>query len=283
MAKKKSHPKDQPETPTEPQSEPTCALEALPTNGLQDDQASACNDHRDVEPAAVPPAEMTRTVAMLAYANLGTPRPGRPIFVIAPTTQDVFQLTVCHENQLESYLVALPRLPSQDDTRDEDEASHHEFGELVWGMGPARKPRAAIVGRALHDLKAWAEPTAQTYLRVCLHIQSEGVHHLRKPITKALSKAFKQETKSKHTKRTVANLLKRAIDTLGQQGWVALRPIHAGGGAYLVGRGIEIFNEFPAWNRDDMEAPTLKRPGGSSPTRKLRELDAASEPPAEQT
>lgn len=221
---------------------------------------SAFADQRTVEPGAVPAVELLRTVVTLQCVNLDAGNSGEAIPVSAVMRPNGIELTICHSGRLEIALpqAALSQLVSE---ANNPVVSLGEYRELVWLMGPAREPRSAIVGRALHDKSAFRPENAQTNQQICIRIQECGPHHLREEVRNALAAAENPGNSSSAT-RNLASLLGPAINYLGERGWVTLRAVSRGGGAYLQGPGIELFNGFPAWDRLDEEPPKLARPSG---------------------
>jgi hypothetical protein len=219
----------------------------------------AFEDQRDVDPQAVPAVEMLRTVVTLGCATLDESLVGQALPASAVIRPHGVELTICHAGALELALPAVAAPESEAPAASSDTVSLDEYRELVWRFGPARLPRAAIVGRALHELGAVTEERAQSHAQVCSRIQHAGPGHLRPEIVRALAAVGTAGDSSKPV-RSLANLLKSAIECLGALGWLALRPMPRGG-SYLQGKGIEVFDGFPAWSRQEEETPALVRPG----------------------
>lgn len=127
--------------------------------------------------------------------------------------------------------------------------------ELIWLIGPARRPRSAIVGRALSDGAAISETTGMTYLRIAERIRDSGRHHLREQVRAALT-AYDDAPADRA--RTLAGLLGSATRYLGAFHLVRKARRQ---GMYLVGDGPVIFEGWPEWDRRDEEPPALRRPG----------------------
>jgi hypothetical protein len=127
--------------------------------------------------------------------------------------------------------------------------------ELTWLIGPARRPRSAIVGRALSDGAAISEVSGMTYLRITERIRVSGLHHLREEIRAAL--ATYDAAPARHA-RTLAGLLDSAVRYLGEMMVVQLGRRQ---GMYLIGDGPVIFEGWPEWERRDEEPLPLRRPG----------------------
>lgn len=126
--------------------------------------------------------------------------------------------------------------------------------ELIWLIGPARRPRSAIVGRALSDGAALSETTGMTYVRIAERIRDSGLHHLREEIRTAL--AAYDSAPAQHA-RTLAGRLESAVLYLGARNFLQLATRQ---GMYLIGDGPVIFEGWPEWDRPDEEPPPLRRP-----------------------
>ena len=148
--------------------------------------------------------------------------------------------------------------------------------ELIWLIGPARRPRSAIVGRALSDGAAISETAGMTYLRITERIRVSGLHHLREEIRAAL--ATYDAAPARHA-RTLAGLLESAVRYLGEMMVVQLGRRQ---GMYLIGDGPVIFEGWPEWERWDEEPRALGRPGRgdaqppAAPSPSIPPLGAAS-------
>ncbi len=259
MAKKKSQ-------PTENQPE----AQAIPD--LPEDLHGAFDDQRTVESNAVAGIEILRTVVDVRCASLGNFSPGEEVPVTAVATEYGAEVTLCHTKNLES---ALPRIQQTQVTKqsaDENAFGLDAYRELVWELEPARNPRATIVGRALHDLKATTKDNPQPLLAVCECIQKNGKHHLRTEFEKPLAEYLKPGSNSSKSSSALAKLLEVAITYLDQRVWISRRNSGGRKGLYLVGRALQIFDGFPDWARQD-DDPT---PSRSKPRRKIRRDKSAS-------
>lgn len=126
---------------------------------------------------------------------------------------------------------------------------------LMWHLGLARKPRAVVVGRALHELCAtsWENaPRGENYA-IANHIKTRGPHHLSKTITKVLRTYDSKAAAAAGA--TLAPHLRRALDLLQAYGWLKARTR----GVYLDGDGLTLFVDFPDWAWLDEEPPKLHR------------------------
>jgi hypothetical protein len=227
--------------------------------GPTDEAQGVFDDQRDVDPQAVPAVEMLRTVVTLGCATLDESLVGQALPASAVIRPHGVELTICHAGALELALPAVAARESEAPAANTDTVSLDEYRELVWLFGPARLPRAAFVGRALHELGAVTEERAQSHAQVCTRIQRKGPGQLRPQIVQALAAVGTASDSSKPV-RALTNLLKSAIKSLGALGWLALRPMPRGG-SYLQGKGIEVFDGFPAWSRQETETPAFVRPG----------------------
>lgn len=126
------------------------------------------------------------------------------------------------------------------------------YRELLWLVGPARRPRSAIVGRALGQAGGVSEATARTFEQVCTVISRNGPHHLREEFVVPLRDYISDP--ARHS-RTLSNLLGPAVAYLCQLNLVGLG---AQRGMYLVGLGTELFEGWPEWQQQDQE-PTMPR------------------------
>jgi hypothetical protein len=130
---------------------------------------------------------------------------------------------------------------------DKDEAARR----ALWWAGTARLPRAAIVGRALHDLKSFTEELASkrgTAVTICFEIQKQNVAHLRATILDALASTQPQE----RIDSKLVEALNRAWAVLEKLGYLRAAPR---AGVYLNGLGQKIFNGFPDWEAVDEPWP----------------------------
>jgi len=126
---------------------------------------------------------------------------------------------------------------------------------LMWDLGCARKPRAVVVGRALHELRAtsWEDASRGENYAIANHIKIQGPHHLSKTITKVLRTYDSKAAAAAGA--TLAPHLRRALDLLQAYGWLEARTR----GVYLVGDGLTLFVNFPDWAWQDEEPPKLRR------------------------
>ena len=135
-----------------------------------------------------------------------------------------------------------------------------ERRELIWLIGPARRPRTAIVGRALSDGRwgsnraAISNETAMRFWQIANVIQRRGPHHLRTEVPAALAN---YERDAAGTSRTLAGLLGSAVRYLGEMNVLQLATRQ---GMFLVNEGPMIFEGWPEWDRRDEEPPSLRRP-----------------------
>ncbi len=121
----------------------------------------------------------------------------------------------------------------------------------LWWAGRARLPRAAIVGRALHDLKSFNEELASkrgTADKICREIRRRNRLHLRKEIHDNLDSEKDQED----IDSALAGLLNTACAVLEKLRLLQAAP-HAG--VYLIGRGPKVFKGFPDWSKVDEPWP----------------------------
>jgi hypothetical protein len=231
------------------------AQQAPPPTGEQ----SVFSDLREVAAAAVSAVELLRTVVLLRCDDIGDLQSGDAIPVSAVAKQHGIELTICHAGRLALGLSHLQQASQAASNTPPDSPSLEDERELFWLLGPARKPRSAIVGRALHELRAVQEDRAATLSAVGHRIHQRGPHHLRPQVAEVLRRIDHDPNVSKSI-RALANLFGPALNYLGVRGLVALRAVKHGGGAYLIGNGIELFDGFPNWDREDVEAPKLPRP-----------------------
>jgi hypothetical protein len=129
----------------------------------------------------------------------------------------------------------------------------------LWWAGRARLPRAAIVGRALHDLKSFTEELASkrgTSDKICREIRNRNSLHLRQEIHEKLD----SKKDSEDIDSALVGLLNTACAVLGKLKLLQAAP-HAG--VYLIGRGQKVFKGFPDWT-------TVDEPWPEKPTRPPR-------------
>jgi len=124
--------------------------------------------------------------------------------------------------------------------------------QALWVAGGVRLPRAAIVGRALHELKSTSAHLAKangTADQICTKIRNRNPDHLRKVIIKTLDSG-----------RDAEDISGKLVGHLNSA-WAVLEELQLlkaayGAGVYLVGLGPEVFNGFPDWSRPDEKPPT---------------------------
>lgn len=242
-------------------------------SGPTDAPQGVFEDQRDIDPQGVPAIETLRTVVTLGCATLDESLVGQALPASAVIRPHGVELTICHAGSLELSLPAIASRGPDALSASTTMTSLDELREIVWLMGPARLPRSAIVGRALHDLRAVMQDAAQSNVNVCVRIQQAGSHHLRNEIVRDLE-LVNTSADSSRPVRSLSNLLKSAIDYLTVPGWLALRAL-PDGGSYLQGEGLRIFNGFPAWDRID--APP-QPPGRPTTTRTHAATDQAGQP-----
>jgi hypothetical protein len=124
----------------------------------------------------------------------------------------------------------------------------------LWWAGRARKPRAAIVGLALHELKSFTEELASkrgTADQICRRIRKSNRQHLRDEIHDKLDSEKAQED------------IDSALVGLLNPAWAVLEKLQLlqaapRAGVYLVGRGPKVFDGFPNWT--DVDEPWPEKP-----------------------
>ena len=153
--------------------------------------------------------------------------------------------------------------------------------EAIWWAGGFRFPRAAFVGRALHDLGCVNEKKGRkegTNLAIADRIRCQNARQLKPQIIRDLeylneekkppprppspssegAGSKKKEPDSSDWNASLTSLLAKRLVVL--QELDLLKGTYRGG-AYLVGDGPRIFDGFPDWNRvDDELADRLTRP-----------------------
>ena len=130
---------------------------------------------------------------------------------------------------------------------DEDEL----LQAALWWVGRARLPRAAIVGRALHDLKSFTEELASkrgTADTICREIRKRNSLHLRAEILEKLDSTKNAED----VDSALAGLINSAWAVLEKLKLLRAAPR---AGVYLIGRGQKVFKNFPNWNKADEPWP----------------------------
>lgn len=123
--------------------------------------------------------------------------------------------------------------------------------EALWWAGTSRLPRAAIVGRALHELKSFTEELAfkrGTAAEICQKIKDKNADHLRAPIKRAMASG----KDSAMIDSSLIGLLNKAWTVLEKLDLLRAAP---SAGVYLIGRGPTVFDGFPEWGRSDEELP----------------------------
>ena len=136
----------------------------------------------------------------------------------------------------------------------------------IWWAEGLRLPRAAFVGRALHELKSIDEelaPIRGTAYKICQRIQQENPKQLRTAITDVMNRLFKEQMSSEDAGSALVGCLNKAWAVLEALGMLKAAP---GSGVYLIGRGLKFFDGFPDWNKPDEPLP--KKP--TRPPRKPR-------------
>jgi hypothetical protein len=125
----------------------------------------------------------------------------------------------------------------------------------LWWTGTARLPRAAIVGRALHDLESFNEELASqrgNAAGICLKIKDKNPEHLREPIKRAMLSGKDSDV----IDAALIGHLNKALAVLEKLDYLRAAPR---AGVYLIGEGQKVFNGFPDWKSVDEpwpEAPT---------------------------
>jgi hypothetical protein len=150
---------------------------------------------------------------------------------------------------------ALPEVEAQAQRQHGPLAELVAYREVLWLVGPARRPRSAIVGRALAHGGGVSEVTARSYQQACAAINEHGPRHLREEFTAPLRDY--DSAPARHS-RTLANLLGPAVSYLCHLDLVRLG---ARQGMFLAGRGPVVFEGWPEWERRD-EEPRMPRRGG---------------------
>lgn len=124
----------------------------------------------------------------------------------------------------------------------------------LWLTGRRRQPRAAIVGRALHELQSFTEELAYkrgTADRICRKIRHEN--HLQ------LNPRIRAHLDSKKDQELIDSALVSALNpswaVLEKLGLLRAAPR---AGVYLIGRGPKVFDGFPEWT--DVDEPWPEKP-----------------------
>lgn len=121
----------------------------------------------------------------------------------------------------------------------------------LWWADTPRKPRAAIVGRALRDLESIDEERARnrgTADRICREIRKRNPLQLRPKIHAQLD----SKKDAEKIDAALVGLLNRAWAVLEKLGLLRAAPR---AGVYLIGRGPTVFDGFPDWNEPDEPMP----------------------------
>ena len=121
----------------------------------------------------------------------------------------------------------------------------------LWWAGTAREPRAAIVGRALHELKSFKEEVAfrrGTADQICREIRKRNPLHLRVQIHAQLDSKKDQED----IDSALVGYLNKAWAVLERIGYLRAAPR---AGVYLNDLGKKVFNGFPDWKTVDEPMP----------------------------
>ncbi len=121
----------------------------------------------------------------------------------------------------------------------------------LWWAGRKRQPRAAIIGRALHELQSFTEELAYkrgTADGICRKIRQHN--HLQ------LSPKIRAHLDSKKDQEQIDSALVGALNpswaVLEKLGLLRAAPR---AGVYLIGRGPTVFDGFPDWTTLDEKFP----------------------------
>jgi len=121
----------------------------------------------------------------------------------------------------------------------------------LWWAGRRRQPRAAIVGRALHDLQSFTEELAYdrgTADRICRQIRRRNPLHLKPRLHAQLDSKKDQEL----IDSALVGVLNPSWAVLEKLGLLRAAPR---AGVYLIGRGPTVFDGFPDWTTLDEKFP----------------------------
>lgn len=121
----------------------------------------------------------------------------------------------------------------------------------LWWAGRRRQPRAAIVGRALHELQSFTEELASergTADRICRRISSRNSLHLKPTLRAQLDSKKDQEL----IDSALVGALNPSWAVLEKLGLLRAAPR---AGVYLIGRGPTVFDGFPDWTALDEKFP----------------------------
>jgi hypothetical protein len=152
---------------------------------------------------------------------------------------------------------ALPEVEAQVQRQQGPLAELVAYREVLWLVGTARRPRTAIFGRAVGEAGGVSAARPTTNEQAVRVISRHGPHHLRDEFQVPLSDY--QNNAARHA-RTLSNLLGPAIAYLHVLDLVGLGTLR---GIYLAGRGPEVFEGWPQWERPDEEPPVPRRSGRS--------------------
>jgi hypothetical protein len=132
----------------------------------------------------------------------------------------------------------------------------------LWWAGRRRQPRAAIVGRALHDLQSFTEEMAYkrgTADRICRKIR----HHNRLQLSPTIHAQLDSKKDQELIDSALVGALNPSWAVLEKLGLLRAAPR---AGVYLIGRGPTVFDGFPEWT--DVDEPWPKKP--TRPPRRSR-------------
>jgi hypothetical protein len=124
----------------------------------------------------------------------------------------------------------------------------------LWWAGRARLPRAAVVGRALHEKQSFTEELASkrgTAAEICQKIRDRNPAHLRDAIRRMIESAKSTED----IDAALVGHLNGAWAVLERLNLLKAAPR---AGVYLVGRGPKVFDGFPNWT--DVDEPWPEKP-----------------------
>lgn len=208
------------------------------------------NRHQEARGATTEPATVSDLgiaasddLRLLTNADRGAgePYPTQTSGHTPPThVEEIAAVVAEREDQLEEIA---PRLVDAD----EDELLQH----ALWWAGSARLPRAAIVGRALRDLRSFTEELASkrgTAAEICQRINDQNPAHLRDAIRRVIASSKASEDVG----AALVGHLNRAWAVLEQLGLLRAAPR---AGVYLIGRGPTVFDGFPEWTTPDEPLP----------------------------
>jgi hypothetical protein len=136
-----------------------------------------------------------------------------------------------------------------------NQAALERYRQLLWHVGSARQPRAAIVGGALALRNAVSEITAAPANDICHTIFTTGHLHLREDVRSTYFDLNNQRRRS--AKRDLLDHLSPAIAVLRDLGLVRITEDHR---VYLVGDGPRLFHQWPDLSRPDSEPEPVIAP-----------------------